>query len=172
MAIQARKMTATEFLTLPESNLPHELINGEEIMSPAPTTEHQRVVRKLSKLLDTLIPNGEIFFAPIDLYIDEDNVVQPDLLWISAENTEAIIEKNFVRGAPDLVIEVFSPGTVRRDRREKFHLYEKAGVREYWMLDVDEKLLEIWQLQDGRFMLVDVFGVEDECKSPLLGKVE
>jgi Uma2 family endonuclease len=172
MAVETRKMTAREFLMLPESNQFYELIHGEEITSLSPSVLHQMVVGNLHVMLRALISNGHVFIAPLDLYIDETNVVQPDLMWISAENTAVLLETNLVRGAPDLVVEVLSPGTALRDRRAKFHLYEKVGVREYWMVDVEDKLLEIWQLADGRFMRVDAFGAEDECMSLLVGKVD
>lgn len=171
MAIQTRKITANEFLELPISNLPHELLDGEEIMSPAPTIEHQRVLFRIAQLLAGIIPNGEVFLAPLDLYLDESNVVQPDIVWIAEGSTCIPIEGKYFKGAPDLVVEIFSPGTGRRDRKDKFRLYEKYGVREYWMVDPSEKLLEIWRLKDKQFILVDVFGPDDECKSPLLGDV-
>lgn len=172
MTTQVRKMTASEFLALPVSNLHHELINGEEIMSPAPTGKHQRCVFRAAKLVERLIPSGEVFIAPVDVYLDDENIVQPDVLWVATGSSCTWVEDKYLRGAPDLVVEVFSPGTVRADRKDKFRLYEKFGVREYWMVDPDEKLLEIWQLQGGRFALVDVFGPGDTCQSPLLGVVD
>ncbi len=77
-----------------------------------------------------------------------------------------------LRGAPDLVIEVLSPGTARRDKKDKFSLYEKHGVREYWIIDPSEKLLEVWQLRDGRFSRLDVFGPGDPFTSLLLGPID
>src|SRR5688500_18236351 len=115
MVTQARKMTASEFLTLPVSNQFHELIHGEEIMSPSPTGEHQRVLLRLARLLQDVIPNGEILIAPIDVYLDEENVVQPDILWLSAGSVARWVEDKYIQGAPDLVVEIFSPGTARRD---------------------------------------------------------
>ncbi len=172
MATQVRKMTANEFLALPVSNLHHELINGEEIMSPAPTGKHQRAVGNLFIFVKHIVPNGEVLFAPVDVYLDDENIVQPDVLWVAAGSTCTWVEDKYLSGAPDLVVEVFSPGTVRADRKDKFRLYEKFGVREYWMVDPDEKLLEIWQLPGGRFVLVDVYGPGDACQSPLLGAVD
>jgi Uma2 family endonuclease len=172
MATQVHKMMANEFLALPVSNLHHELINGEEIMSPAPTGNHQRGVFRVAKLVERLAPNGEVLFAPVDVYLDDENILQPDVLWIASGSACTWFKDKYLRGAPDLVVEIFSPGTVRNDRKDKFRLYEKFGVREYWMLDPDEKLLDIWQLQNGRFMLVDVFGPGDACQSPLLGAVD
>jgi Uma2 family endonuclease len=172
MATQVRKMRASEFLALPVTNLHHELISGEEIMSPAPTGKHQRAVGSLFILIKRLAPSGEVLFAPVDVYLDDEHVVQPDVLWVAAGSSCTWFEDKYLRGAPDLVVEVFSPGTVRADRKDKFRLYEKFGVREYWMVDPDEKLLEIWQRKDGQFTRVDVFGPGDTCQSPLLGTVD
>ncbi len=172
MAIQTRKITASEFLKLPVSNLPHELLNGEEIMSPAPSIEHQETSARIFQLLIRLIPNGKVLYAPLDLYFDESNVVQPDIMWIAAGSACVPFEGKYFKGAPDLIVEILSPGTGLRDRKDKFRLYEKYGVREYWMADSGEKLLEIWQLRDGQFALVDVFGPDDKCHSPLLGEID
>jgi Uma2 family endonuclease len=172
MATETRKMTASEFLQLPVSNLPHELINGEEVMAPAPTGNHQRVLLEAAILLKRLVPNGEVLIAPVDVYLDDLDIVQPDIVWVAEGSHCTWVEDKHLRGAPDLVVEIFSPGSLRRDRKDKFRLYEKFGVREYWMIDADEKLLEIWQPQEGRFVLVDVFGPGDPCVSPLLGEVD
>ena len=150
------KMTAKAFFDLPESMLPQELIHGELIVSPAPIPNHQRAVFRLAKLLETLIPDGEVLLAPLDVYFDDENIVQPDVIWI-AENSQCKIEAKYLRGAPDLVIEVHSPGTVWLDKSAKFSLYEKHGVREYWMIDLEGQLAEIWFRQDNRFQRLGVF---------------
>ena len=172
MVAQVRKMTAREFLALPESNRHHELIHGEEIMSPAPTRGHQQVTFKVAKLIERLVSNGEVYVAPVDVYLDDENIVQPDVLWVAEGSACKWFEDKYLQGAPDLVVEVFSPGTVRADRKDKFRLYERCGVREYWMIDPVERLLEIWQSQDGRFLLAEVSGPGDVCKSPLLNKID
>ncbi len=172
MAIQAHKMTASEFLALPVSNTFHELLHGEEIISPSPTRNHQKTLGRVFSLLEQIAPNGEAILAPMDVYLDDTNIVQPDLFWIAQASPCTWVEGKYLSGAPDLVIEIFSPGTARRDKKDKFRLYEKFGVREYWMLDPDEQWLEIWQLKDARFVLVDVFGPNDACTSPLLGKID
>jgi len=110
--------------------------------------------------------------APSDVYLDKENVVQPDILWVAEGSPSKWIDDKYLRGAPDLTVEIFSLGTVRRDRKDKFLLYEKFGVREYCMVDPEEKFLEIWELRDKLFTLVDVFGTTDTCKSPLLGEVD
>lgn len=173
MAIQTRKMTASEFLALPESNLHHELIDGEEIMSPSPTGDHQRLVFRVAKVVEQLMPHGEVFFSPLDVYLDDTNIVQPDVLWIAQGSACTWVDGDkYLRGAPDLVVEVLSPGSVRFDRKDKFRLYEKFGTREYWIVEPQAKLLEIWQLQDAKFIRVDIFDPRDSCQSPLLGSVD
>src|SRR5260221_8513185 len=113
MAIQTRKMTANEFLALPVSNTFHELLHGEEIMSPSPTRNHQKTLGRLYSLLEQIVPSGEVILAPMDVYLNDDNVVQPDLLWIDQNSTCKWIDGKYLSGPPDLVIEIFSPGTVR-----------------------------------------------------------
>lgn len=171
MAVQTH-ITAKEFLALPESNLPTELIHGAIIKSPARTLDHQRLLIRLADLIRRLIPSGEVFIALVDVYLDDENIVQPDILWVAAESKCVSVEGRYLRGAPDLVVEIFSPGSTRRDKKDKFRLYEKHGVREYWMIDPADKWLEAWQLQVGRYSLIDVFGPGDSLASPLLGAVD
>lgn len=166
------RMTAAEFLALPETNLPTELINGELIAMPAPALLHQRALLRLIALLQSLITGGELFFAPVDVYLDDLNIVQSDALWITPNNTTCVsVEGKYLRGAPDLIVEVLSPGTARRDRRDKFRLYQKYGVRECWMLEPHEQFIEVWQLVNGKIILLDVFGPDEVVTSPLLGSV-
>jgi Uma2 family endonuclease len=170
MAVKTR-MTAVEYLALPETMQRSDLINGEIIMSPTPTVEHQRLVLRIARLLEQLVPDGEVFIAPLDVYLDDDNVVQPDVMWVAADS-KCVIETKYLKGAPDLVVEVLSPGTKRWDKKEKFHLYEKYGTREYWLTEPDEQFIEVWCLRDGKFVRLDIFGRDETINSPLLGQVE
>lgn len=171
--IQTEKMTAAQFLELPETNLPTELINGEVFRMPAPQLNHQDVVLQIALFLKQRLTNGKVYVAPVDVYLDEINVVQPDVIWIGPDNKRCVsVEGKYLRGAPDLVTEVFSPGTARRDKREKFRLYQKYGVREYWMVDPQEQFIEVWYLAEGKFLLLDVYGPGETFASPLLGEVD
>jgi Uma2 family endonuclease len=167
MVIKER-MTASEFFALPETNTPTELIDGELIVAPAPIPKHQGISGETYVVLRELIPNGSLFYAPIDVYLDEINIVQPDILWVAADGQCQITEKRLV-GAPDLVVEIFSPGTSRRDRREKYALYERFGVREYWMIDPEEQFIEVYTLQDGRFLRQGVYTPDQTFESRVLG---
>src|SRR5690606_14643564 len=106
------RMTAAEFLELPESNQITELIDGEVSVSPAPLIDHQNVVLETAVILRGLIPDGRVYIAPSDVYFDDINVVQPDIFWISDKNERCIaVGRKHFRGAPDLIVEVLSSGT-------------------------------------------------------------
>ncbi len=122
---------------LPEGTLA-ELINGSIYMSPAPSPKHQSVIRELAfSILSYLRENsnkGELFFAPCDVFLDEQsNAVQPDIIFISEDN-KSIIRQDAIHGIPNLIIEVLSPGNSEHDLITKRMLYEKFGVQEYWVV--------------------------------------
>ncbi|MBI5670721.1 MAG: Uma2 family endonuclease [Chloroflexi bacterium] len=162
------RMTAAEFDQLPETNQPTELIEGELIVSPAPVPKHQRVNRCTSGVLEDLIPNGEIFYAPMDVYFDDDNIPQPDIIWV-AEGSRCKITDKRLEGPPDLIVEIFSPGTVSRDKIDKFQLYERYGVTEYWMMDPHEAYIEVYRWQEGRYLRQGTYAPGSTFESAVLG---
>jgi Uma2 family endonuclease len=164
------RMTAEEYALLGESTLPMELIHGEIVMSPAPIDEHQVLAITFLDLLRDIAPAGKRRIAPCDVYLSKHDVVQPDVFWVSSHNTGCKLgaDKHW-HGAPDLVIEILSPATALRDRREKFALYEKHGVREYWLADPATQLVEVYRLKDRKFERAGVFGPEDSFESSALG---
>lgn len=171
MAEVKTHITAEEYFQQPETTQPIQLLHGEVIIMPSPVPLHQRLIRRIARLVEDLIPNGEVFTAPMDVKFDEINVPQPDVIWV-AEGSRCVIGTKWLEGPPDLIVEILSPGTARTDRKVKFQLYEKYGVREYWICDGEEKLLEAWQHLNGRFVLIGIFDSEDTFISPLLGNVE
>jgi len=170
------RITATQYAQLPETNLPVELIDGEIIEMPSPFTVHQAMSRQLFLLLHQLTGGkGDLLFAPMDVHLDEFNVVQPDIFWVSGPESRCKQgDDGYWHGAPDLVVEILSAGTGLRDRREKFRLYEKHGSREYWLAEPGQSYLEVWSLADGQFKRLGVFGPDDAFESLALGgaKVE
>src|SRR5437667_60310 len=123
------------FEMLPEGTL-CQIINNTLVMSPAPTDSHQKVLGKIFTKLFNFIDDkqlGELRVAPYDVYIDEENVFQPDIVFISAENVHLIKERGLF-GAPDLVIEILSAGNKKYDTKNKKDVYEKNGVKEYWLV--------------------------------------
>jgi len=130
-----------------------ELIFGRFYVSPSPAGPHQTVALQIARLLDDIAvaAGGLAQIAPMDVALAEHSVVQPDVLFLSKERRSRMAER--VEGAPDLVVEVLSPGTARRDRGEKLRLYAESGVREYWIVDPAEKQIEFLVNDDGRFVV-------------------
>jgi Uma2 family endonuclease len=152
MAIVVRKWTYEDYAKIPPDGNRHEIIEGEWIMTPAPEIPHQRACRKLGRILDEHAARhglGEVFFAPIDVVLSPEDVVQPDLLFVSSGRTAVITRKN-LQGAPDLVVEILSSTTAAIDRTHKRALYERAGVREYWIVDPEARTAEIHEFGSAR----------------------
>lgn len=141
------KFTYRDYLSLPEQDR-RELIEGDFYVVPAPSFGHQSIARNLGTILwDFVRINrlGVVLWAPLDVVLSEETVVQPDILFVSNGN-RGIITENNVSGAPDLVIEVLSPGTAERDKGLKLRLYARAGVREYWLVDPGASSIQVMQL--------------------------
>lgn len=162
------RMTAAEYMSLPESNQHIELINGEVIVAPSPIDQHQAASGDLYFKLRQQVPNGAWRYAPADVYLDELNVVQPDIFWISPENSDTRLIDRYWHGAPDLIIEILSPGTTRHDRDVKYSLYEKSGVREYWIVEAEELYIEVYVLRGGKFERQGIYGLGDQFASVAL----
>lgn len=169
---QRPKLTYADYELFPEDGLRHEVIDGEHFVTPAPATHHQRLLRRLSTALDVFLEGrgeGEVFFAPIDVLLSDFDIVQPDLVYFSTERLSLLTDKN-AEGAPDLVVEVLSPGSRRRDERMKRNLYERAGVREYWIVDPELETVKIYRAGEGRFQAPVELAMEggDVLNTPLL----
>lgn len=137
----------------PEDGLRRELIDGDLLVSPSPVSRHQWVVMCIARaLFDEVVPNGgRVFAAPLDVVFDDSNVVEPDVLVFLAEHLDRIRD-GYPRAAPDLVVEVTSPRTKGVDRLRKRALYERFAVPEYWIVDLDDDVIEIYVLgEDGRY---------------------
>ena len=147
------KLTYDDYELFPDDGQRHELIGGTHVVSPAPTTRHQRVSGKLFVELFRRIDEtdlGEVYDAPTDVQLSENDVVQPDLLVVLAANAH-VITRTRIQGAPDLVVEILSDSTAGRDRILKRELYERAGVPEYWLVDPERNELEQFVLRDDRY---------------------
>ena len=132
------KLTYDDFLLFPDDGQRHELIDGEHYVTPSPITRHQRISGDLYWLIRSFLeehPIGEVFFAPLDVVLSHFDVVVPDLLYMSTERASSVLTEAHVRGTPELVIEIGSPGTRQRDETIKRRLYERSGVLEYWIVD-------------------------------------
>lgn len=142
------------FELMPEGTL-CQLINDTLVMSPAPTTPHARVQRKIFSVLNNYVEEkhvGEVFFAPVDVYLNNKNVYQPDIFFVSRDRRN-IIEKKGIFSAPDLVIEVLSDDKMY-DLKTKKAVYETSGVKEYWVVDPETKCCEGFILENGTYKSV------------------
>ena len=167
--IQQGPFTYADYLLTPD-DVRYELINGELIMAPAPVPRHQRVGMRFSNRMGPFIDEnalGELFAAPIDVYLSDTNLVQPDILFISAARAHIITETN-IQGAPDLVIEIASPRTQDDDRTVKRELYERFGVLEYWMAYPLSQTVDALRLENGRFVDAGHYGRSETLTTPLL----
>ena len=165
------RLTVQDYLNIPEEDENrYELINGELYMAPAPSWEHQKSTINLATLLDNFVSDtglGEVVASPIDVYLSDEDVFQPDIVFISNERL-GIIHSDGIHGAPDLVIEVLSPGTERIDRTLKSERYEMFEVSEYWQANPIAKTILVLRARDGAFERVGLFTEGMTLETPLL----
>lgn len=140
------------YKSLPEGT-PVQLIENNIVMAPAPLYKHQRISNDINVKLSNFVnknKSGEVLAAPFDVFLDEVNVFQPDIMFISNNNKD-IIGKDGLHGAPDLVIEILSPSTAKYDLNQKRVVYQRSGVKEYWIVDPESKETQGYVLKDGRY---------------------
>ena len=167
--IEKKKYTYDDYLKTPDDKR-YELIEGELYMTPSPITNHQRISGRIEFELRKFVAEndcGEVFDAPYDVYFDDENVVQPDILFISKDRLNIIGEKN-LQGAPDLVIEILSESNAYRDLIQKKKLYSNFGVKEYWIVVPGEKTIDIHILKDKTYQLYKTLGEYDTLESQIL----
>ena len=165
------KLTYQDYAKTPEGEI-WELIDGEKFMPPSPGEAHQRIDREAgltcsSRFVKTIEVLGEVYPAPFDVVLSDVDVVQPDLLFVSKERSHIITAAN-VRGAPDLVVEIRSPSTASRDWTVKRDLYARYGVKEYWVVDTDERRVWVMLLGDDGLEEAGSYGTGDVLTSPTL----
>ena len=166
------KFTYEDFLTFPDDGKRHEIIDGEHYVTPSPNTKHQTVSMNLTGAIAIYLrqhPIGAVFAAPFDVVLSNLDVVEPDLLYISRERANVLTTQH-VRGAPDLVVEILSPGTRRTDEVTKRKRYEHFGVLEYWVVDPELDTIKMYRRIEGAFARVSELSMEhhDALTTPLL----
>jgi Uma2 family endonuclease len=166
------RFTYEDYLNFPQDGRRHELIDGEHFVTPSPLARHQEVSERLSGAIRDCLkvrPAGRLFYAPLDVILSNTDVVEPDVLYVS--NERAGIIQDWVRGAPDLVIEILSPGTRKTDEITKRRLYDRVGVKEYWIIDPELDAAKVYRrAEDGSFPRVAELTREahDALSTPLL----
>ncbi len=144
--------TIADYEALPEG-APYQLIDGELIMNAAPHWFHQKALSKLYRKMSDFVEKhdlGEIEFSPVDVYLAEADVYQPDIVFVGKQRRDIIVDGK-IKGAPDLVVEVLSPSTGYYDIAHKKSIYESSDVKEYWILDYQEGVVEVFENVNGEF---------------------
>lgn len=169
-----RKWTYDDLLRLPDDGKRHELIAGEHLVMASPCRRHQEVLGRLFLAMGNFLAArrelGQVYLGPFDVVFSLFDVVEPDLLFVAADQIDILTEKN-VRGAPALVVEILSESTRRHDERTKRRLYQRAGVREYWIVDAERSMVVVHRrMANGMLCRVANLsaGHEDRVTTPLL----
>lgn len=151
MTTTTQKYTLADYEALPEG-APYQLIHGELVMSPAPKPIHQTNALRLARIMAAFAEErelGEVFISPIDVYFNDDNAFQPDVVFVSTEQLGIIGETN-IQGIPDLVVEILS-SNAKRDLVDKKDVYEAFGVKEYWIIDPERKSIDVLENTLGKY---------------------
>jgi Uma2 family endonuclease len=164
------KFTYEDYLNLPDDGKVYQIIAGEVFMTPVPTPKHQIITGRIWSALSMFVHAcglGEVIFAPCDVVLSDEDVVQPDILFVSAQRGH-IIQERYISGPPDLVVEVLSPSTEKLDRVLKRQLYERYGVKELWFVSPEEREIQVWRLTEDGFVEYGRFGGGETVTSPFL----
>lgn len=165
-----RKLTYDDFLLFPDDGQRHELIDGEHFVTPSPTTRHQRLSIRLSTALYAHLRDhggGQVFHAPLDCVFSTFDIVEPDVLVITSDQQDIITEQH-VRGVPAIVVEILSPGTRRVDLGVKLRLYDRAGAREYWVVDPIGNHVTVHRRTERGLLEMTALSDVDTLTTPLL----
>ncbi|HVR96435.1 MAG TPA: Uma2 family endonuclease [Thermoanaerobaculia bacterium] len=171
-----RKLTYEDYALIPDDGLRHEILDGEHYVSPVPPLRHQDTAGSLFVELFSFVEvrrMGRVFFGPLDILLSEHDIAQPDLLFISNERSGILKEAN-VEGAPDLLVEVLSDSTRQIDEGIKWRIYERFGVREYWLVDPKLRRVTIFRHTGKGFGPAETLSAEagDVLTTPLLPGLE
>jgi Uma2 family endonuclease len=162
-------LTYEDYCALPEDGRRYQLIGGELDVTPAPSYSHQRILRNLGSLLHAHVRGqhlGVILYAPIDVILATDTVVQPDIVFVAREHLSRVNERG-IEGPPDLVVEILSPRTRRTDRVLKMRAYAHFGVRQCWLVDPDTQSIEVFSLSSSGYVLARVATCGETVRSDL-----
>jgi Uma2 family endonuclease len=164
------RISFAELERWPEDGRRYELYDGEVFEIPSPLLIHQFVLGRVYLALSAYVQahGGAVFVAPLDIVLTDFDVVQPDVLLFTPEREYLLQMRQVTRYAPDLAIEILSPGTARNDRGRKLRLFERHRLKEYWLVDPDGPSVEVYRLADANLVSLPVARGEERLDSPLL----
>jgi Uma2 family endonuclease len=166
----AYRLTYADWLRLPDDGRISEIIDGDLFVTPTSSIQHQRISRKIAMHVAAFLERsgrGELFYAPTGVRISDDSVVEPDLLVVLQEHRDRIGDQ-VIDGPPDIVVEILSPGTARRDLVTKREIYSLAGIPEYWIVDSEAANVEVLVLERGAYSRAGLYRRAEALRSPLL----
>jgi Uma2 family endonuclease len=171
MTLQTRKLTYQEYLAGPEIKARYDIIDGEMVMAPAPSLNHQTISRRILSRIDRFVTEyelGEVWFAPLDIIVQTDplRTRQPDLLFVSNDNRGIL--GDIINGGPDLVVEILSPSNRRRDIESKLADYAGLAVRESWLVSPQAETVEVLSLEGSGWTRLYIRGQGDQVESQVL----
>ena len=174
-ALQAKhRWTYSDLVALPDDQLRHELIDGEHFVSPSPATTHQQVSKRLFVALNAYVDRhrlGEVLYAPFDIKLSAWTVLVPDVVYFTASRFADVVNEKHATAAPDLAVEILSPGTRRRDLGRKRAVYDREGVQEYWLVDPAAESITVLRRPEPGAGLTDMVALTrangDVLESPL-----
>jgi len=155
-----------DYCAIPPDGMRYELLDGQVHVTPAPSPLHQRVSKRLQRLLEAYFEEpgrGEVFNAPIDVILTPHDVVQPDLVVVT---NPSLVSARGIEGAPTLVVEILSPTTMSYDRTTKAQRYAALGIPHYWLVDPEARAVECFRRHEAAYQLVGAFGPDDTLTHP------
>lgn len=151
MEVREPPTTYTEYCLLPEDAPRYEILEGVGYLTPSPGGRHQKISGNIFRSLDQYVranKAGEVFIGPFDVIFSERDVVQPDVFFVAEERLRIVRDRG-VFGPPDLVVEILSPSNASRDLQQKLALYQRYGVREYWVVDPESRTVDVWSSRES-----------------------
>jgi Uma2 family endonuclease len=165
-AVQMAPLTVEDYRLLPETGPRYQLIEGDLYMAPAPNRFHQDIAGNIYHIIRTYLekrPRGKVYISPFDVYLDEINAHQPDVVYVAKQNR--ILTDAGARGAPDFIAEVLSPKTAHLDKKPKRRVYTRCGVKEYWIVDPETQSIHVYFLQENPEQPAAIYSVQDTFSS-------
>jgi len=167
-AVQMEPLTVEDYRMMPEAGPRYQLVEGEMFMAPAPNRFHQDISGNIYFLLRGYLekhPIGKLYEAPFDVYLDEFNVHQPDIVLIAKANYANLTDAG-AEGAPDFIVEILLPKTAFLDKKAKRKVYARSGVKELWLVDPDAMMVNVYFLQDDPDHPAATYTEKDTLASP------
>lgn len=170
LSINARPVTRHDYVQIPVGAPNYQLIEGDLVMAPSPGSYHQDIVVNLVSIFREFLrdqPIGKVCVAPLDVYLSDINVYQPDVLFIRKENL-SIVEDHGIEGAPDLAIEILSKSSAKYDLGPKRAVYARTGVEELWIIDPTKRTLAVYRLGENADTPAATYRAKQKFTSELL----